>query len=601
MLRGRLYLLIACCLMGAQASSADSQTQTDWSGGSGLWGPEIFWGQWFYYADVTVDWEGVPGFLSLLSAYAEHLVDGYYLGASCVRSEDIDGDGDEDVLGTAYDGWTVTWWENLDGSGTLLSKHSIGGLQWANSVCSADIDDDGDADVFVTAALDGGVALYMNIGGTGLYWNYYWIDDLSGARSVGTADLDGDNDLDVLACGWTAEEVVWWENLGSGSSWERHLIDRPDHPREVHAGDIDGDGDMDVAGAVEFDGDIVWWENEDGAGLTWTKHVIDPDLPGAGAARAVDIDEDGDIDVAGCAGGILAWWENLDGSGLSWNEHVIETEGASVHAVDIDLDGDLDVVGSVYYWNQIAWWENLDGSGLTWAHHPVDSDYYQPSSAHAADLNGDGNADILGSSGGESCVSWWDLHAQQGGSLHSSVLDTGIEPDWDYIDWSAETPAGTSVAFQVRASDDYFAMGTWSDTLTSPGSLTGILADGDRYVQYKAILDTTDPANMPVLEDITISWDDLGTGDDPPADEYLLVGADPNPSSGSVDIGIALPELSTVELQVFDASGRLVEETSGEFPQGQHEVGFSDLQPGIYFVRMVSGGFSATERFVVVE
>ena len=132
--------------------------------------------------------------------------------------------------------------------------------------------------------------------------------------------------------------------------------------------------------------------------------------------------------------------------------------------------------------------------------------------------------------------------------------------------------------------------------------LTGILNDGDRYVQYRVILNTSNPDTTPILNDITITWDPLGVGDDPQVTEYLLFGVEPNPACGSVSIGFAVPEMSPVEFSIFDLAGHLViSPAQGEYSPGVHQVQLGELAPGIYFCRMVSGEFMATQRFVVIE
>ena len=37
-----------------------------------------------------------------------------------------------------------------------------------------------------------------------------------------------------------------------------------------------------------------------------------------------------------------------------------------VHAADIDGDGDIDVVGAAQLANDVAWWENTAGDGTAW-------------------------------------------------------------------------------------------------------------------------------------------------------------------------------------------------------------------------------------------
>jgi hypothetical protein len=46
----------------------------------------------------------------------------------------------------------------------------------------------------------------------------------------------------------------------------------------------------------------------------------------------------------------------------------------------------------------------------------------------------------------------------------------------------------------------------------------------------------------------------------------------------------------------------MVSEIHGdEYSPGFHDVLLGELTPGIYFCRMISGDFTATQRFVVIE
>ncbi|MBK9461507.1 MAG: VCBS repeat-containing protein [Sphingobacteriales bacterium] len=60
----------------------------------------------------------------------------------------------------------------------------------------------------------------------------------------------------------------------------------------------------------------------------------------------------------------IAWYEN-DGSGNFGTQQIITTDAnyaKSVYAADLDNDGDIDVLSASYGDNKIAWYEN-DGSG----------------------------------------------------------------------------------------------------------------------------------------------------------------------------------------------------------------------------------------------
>ncbi|MCK4815879.1 T9SS type A sorting domain-containing protein, partial [bacterium] len=302
----------------------------------------------------------------------------------------------------------------------------------------------------------------------------------------------------------------------------------------------------------------------------------------------------------------ITWWENADGSGTSWIEHTVcnDFNGArSVYSEDIDGDGYMDILGAAQDDDDITWWENSDTSpGIYWTEHMVIGVYYSPRSVYSEDVDGDGNMEILGVSHGD--ISWWEpLEYTSDGFLESSCLYLGNDPGWGSIDWTCNVPTGTSVSFQVRSCDspDISEMGPWSDTLTAPCSLYGILDEDDSFFQYRAILDTTDSCETPVLEDVTITWDPVGI-EEGEATELRLLTVAPNPSSGFSVLRFYLPVSASVKLNVFDLSGRIVQEThEDEYSAGYHDVQLEDLLPGIYFCRMTSGDFSATQRFVVIE
>jgi hypothetical protein len=144
-------------------------------------------------------------------------------------------------------------------------------------------------------------------------------------------------------------------------------------------------------------------------------------------------------------------------------------------------------------------------------------------------------------------------------------------------------------------------MGAWSDTLSIPCLLEGILADGDQYVQYRVILETSDPVSTPTLFDVMLTWDPMGIegGEDPAI--LALLPFSPNPSSLPA-VRFSLPESASVAFSIFDLSGRLVSMINGEeYSPGYHDVLLDDLSSGVYFCRMISDDFTATQRFVVIE
>lgn len=80
----------------------------------------------------------------------------------------------------------------------------------------------------------------------------------------------------------------------------------------------------------------------------------------------------------------------------------------------------------------------------------------------------------------------------------------------------------------------------------------------------------------------------------------------PNPASSNVSFRLEAPPESRVQLDVFDVAGRRVYGWQGQAPEGgEHTVEWnlrdfdgSDLQSGIYFVRLRAANTTAVRRFV---
>jgi hypothetical protein len=494
-------------------------TQTDWSGGPGVPGPVTDWGNTFESA-ADVNWSDVPGDLNLTRAPIGCVVSETVDGPSSVHAADVDGDGDTDILGAAvmdmFEG-AVYWWENLDGSGGSWGEHVVDGeFEGAISVYSADMDGDEDIDVIGAALTPRDVVWWENADGDGTSWTKHPINtDFWGVNSVYAADVDGDDDMDVLAAGLVNCDVMWWENVdGLGTTWEEHYVDDEFTAAEsVFAADVDGDMDIDVLGAASVANDITWWENVDGTGESWNEHIVADDFEKAYDVKAADIDGDSDIDIIGAGLYVddITWWENVDGNGTSFKGHVIDSGFEQVNSLwvaDVDGDNDIDVLSAAGSDNDISWWENADGVGGSWTKRTVDGNFGGASSVYAADVDGDGKLDVLGAAELDDKTAWWDVaEFAAAGELVSSIYDTEGSPDWGFIDWTAGTPENTAVKFQIRASNAWGVMGNWSDDITvNPFGLEGFVEDGLRYLQYRTILETTDPGISPTLEDVTIDW-----------------------------------------------------------------------------------------------
>ncbi len=93
-----------------------------------------------------------------------------------------------------------------------------------------------------------------------------------------------------------------------------------------------------------------------------------------------------------------------------------------------------------------------------------------------------------------------------------TVEDADNFLSWGTVTWTADQPAGTSIAIQVRTGNTATPDGSWSAWTTVPNG--GSIGQTASYVQYRALLDTTDNEATPVLKTINIAFSN-SNGKDP--------------------------------------------------------------------------------------
>ena len=220
--------------------------------------------------------------------------------------------------------------------------------------------------------------------------------DARQARSVHAADFDGDGDLDVLAA---ADAIKWYER--NDQAWVGHVVATEEHgTTAVHAADLDADGLVDVISARVDDDEIAWFRNG-GAGVFGPRQSIHTYADGPYYVLAGDVDDDGDTDVlsASAHDDRVAWYANTSGEMFSplriigWEGDLGRGGGRTLHAADVNGDGDLDVVVAEVHSHTVSWYENTGGGWYSQRH--VIGDVVNAAAVHAADIDGDGDLDVV--------------------------------------------------------------------------------------------------------------------------------------------------------------------------------------------------------------
>ncbi|KAA0268112.1 MAG: hypothetical protein EDQ89_11425 [Acidobacteria bacterium] len=114
-------------------------------------------------------------------------------------------------------------------------------------------------------------------------------------------------------------------------------------------------------------------------------------------------------------------------------------------------------------------------------------------------------------------------------SFDSRILDAGEAVNWQALNWTADTPAGTSVALQVRTGSTPTPDAGWSAfaPVAAPG---GAIGGHSRYLQYRAVLEAGDGMRSPSLSEVSATYAPSGDTTAP-----TITTRTPAPGAAGVD------------------------------------------------------------------
>ncbi|MEZ4875246.1 MAG: T9SS type A sorting domain-containing protein [Flavobacteriaceae bacterium] len=335
-------------------------------------------------------------------------------GPRALIAIDLDGDNIKDVITANSFSNEILWFKNM-GDGSFGTKQYIGTLNFVIDVFASDLDGDNDMDVLSLSPADNTVVWYENLDGLGSFGPERIIgNDAVFSYTVRTGDLDGDNDMDVIS-GTDSSGLAWYENLdGNGSFGPKIPINASlPNARSVMAIDLDGDTDLDIVSSSSGSVTVSWYENLDGNGTFGPPRVIAGSAPTVQNIFLADIDGDLDYDVLAATNSLnkVAWFENLDGLGNFGPEKVITLETiipVYAFSADLDNDFDMDVLSASAEDDKIAWFENLDGQGTFGPQQVITTSADSARGVHAADLDNDGDQDVLSVSLIDDKLAWYE-------------------------------------------------------------------------------------------------------------------------------------------------------------------------------------------------
>ncbi|HQF65699.1 MAG TPA: FG-GAP-like repeat-containing protein [Planctomycetota bacterium] len=294
---------------------------------------------------------------------------------------DLDGDGNLDFAAVDFYGGRLAVVFN-DGNAGLspATVYSTGGGSYPHGIQAEDMDGDGDLDLVVTYDLAAAVAIWKN-DGKGVFTLFNMVPT-QGVRpqNVGIGDFDGDGDLDYAAAnsewiGGGVPSVTIFRNGGDGRAAfvQRILTPPASGPCSCRVADLDGDGALDLVVGSWTDASVcVLWGNGKGE-FSEAQVLRAPPSSTAVEPAIADLDRDGALDL------VVALFEPIAENPTRFALMIFWGDGARGFTAgpflpagvnprypvveDFDRDGDPDIASVQWYDSTVEVFENLCAPG----------------------------------------------------------------------------------------------------------------------------------------------------------------------------------------------------------------------------------------------
>ena len=335
-----------------------------------------------------------------LNNWRRHVVteDGAPRNGYHIFAADLNSDGKKDIAtGDA-------WYENPGHPGKNWTRHGLA-ASLGRIIAVFDFDRDGHDDI-----LGGGFGWIRN-DGAGTFKVFRTIT-AKGGFIQGAAVGCFSSDRRAISVIYTHKNGDHIRQLDIPSSpalveWPDRLVyDWGGKSKDIDVGDIDRDGDLDVVFVGRDSENLQWLSNNRNG--TFRAHTFTK-APSSivHRCRLADIDRDGKLDIlTGSKGKMLHWYKQGDSATGTWKENMIAGPGKldydplSIDAADLDGDGDLDVIAGEHsppkpYDCRLLIFENTDGAGTNWSVHVVNRGDEHHQGAQAVDIDCDGDLDII--------------------------------------------------------------------------------------------------------------------------------------------------------------------------------------------------------------
>ncbi len=396
-----------------------------------------------------------------------------------------------------------------------------------------------------------------------------------GVHNIEIADFNWDTWLDILITEYqqTNNKIYWGSASGYSPSQYTLLPGPGTHGTSV--ADLNRDRYLDLIFTAWYAGQsYIYWGSVTGYSPT-NMDILNPGSCYGGAAIA-DMNHDGFLDILfhTSSGPQLIYW----GRAAGYSDDDTTYVGSSLIAtggvvVDLDYDGDLDIfTNALGPYSYIFWGPSFTTSSQL----AVNDDHH-------------GMFREIGSV--------YDRRYRE--HYISSVFSAGDTVDWGTVEWLDSLPTGTTIDMRVRSGNTPSHDSTWSTWFLANNGDSIPDSFNSQYIQYMALLKYTNPAYLPCLFDVRISYDTLTgiyTHTEYHPQPALMISPNPFTLKTKISYTITGP-INDVDIRLFDVSGRCVRTlVDRQHEPGNYTIEWSGnddhnqvLPEGIYYLIYKSG------------
>lgn len=457
-------------------------------------------------------------------------------GAHGLAAADFNGDTALDLALTAYLDDEL---HALIGQGNgIFTSNTIGAsIDAPEKILLEDLDQDGDTDVLVSSQGQNYLQWFENTG----YRQFSkpkTFKNLSQPSAIASGDLDNDGDVDIVAASYDQDEIVWFEQTSPGVFASKQVISSSgdaDGPTTLAVADLFNDGNLDVLAGAENQNRALYYEGN-GQGSFGSRKILHTSANGIKQIHAEDLDQNGLMDVVTVNPGSDVPYAHFGDTGRNMSQAFgipgVYFALEMTATADFSGDGFPDVALVSAGDNMLTWVESdtskLNPPGVNLYptfETPVNTISNQENGATTVlsmDIDGDTTPDlIVGTAGKEELAYYLNLGGGSFGSrqvLRTSVtdpndlraedMDGNLSKDLVYVDESGDYVA---IEFNCEARAEIQDSLCFGDSLMVAGQMIGTTGQYDFTVNRTGGCDSTIALDLTVLSEVNARiarWDD---------------------------------------------------------------------------------------------